>query len=192
MSCTPKSKGLEVVLSARAPRAAATSRKGLQARWFFIGARARRLSESPSAHFPLRKSPSAHFPLRKSSSLLLMFNTTRARARMVPGPPSTGVAIAMDGGMAVSLRQTRARRARFYVHVHVQSTSRQVLLAGHGWSVPCVSIQAFNLKFSCVSIQAFNLKFSCRSGRGPVSPDTPETSKKQTPKFLLTISASFR
>ena len=115
-----------------------------------------------------------------------------ARARMVPGPPSTGVAIAMDGGMAVSLRQTRARRARFYVHVHVQSTSRQVLLAGHGWSVPCVSIQAFNLKFSCVSIQAFNLKFSCRSGRGPVSPDTPETSKKQTPKFLLTISASFR
>ena len=28
--------------------------------------------------------------------LLLLFNTTR----MVPGPPSTGVAIAMDGGMA--------------------------------------------------------------------------------------------
>ena len=55
-----------------------------------------------------------------------------------------------------------------------------------------VSIQAFNLKFSCVSIQAFNLKFSCRSGRGPVSSDTPETSKKQTPKFLLTISSSFR
>ena len=29
-------------------------------------------------------------------SLLLLFNTTR----MVPGTPSTGVAIAMDGGMA--------------------------------------------------------------------------------------------
>ena len=28
--------------------------------------------------------------------VLLLFNTTR----MVPGPPSTGVAIAMDGGMA--------------------------------------------------------------------------------------------
>jgi hypothetical protein len=28
---------------------------------------------------------------------MLLFNTTR----MVPGPPSTGVAIAMDGGMAV-------------------------------------------------------------------------------------------
>ena len=27
--------------------------------------------------------------------MLLLFNTTR----MVPGPPSTGVAIAMDGGM---------------------------------------------------------------------------------------------
>ena len=38
--------------------------------------------------------------------MLLLFNTSaprraaRARARMVPGPPSTGVAIAMDGGMA--------------------------------------------------------------------------------------------
>ena len=31
--------------------------------------------------------------------MLLLFNTTQ-RARMVPGPPSTGVAIAMDGGMA--------------------------------------------------------------------------------------------
>ena len=30
-------------------------------------------------------------------------STQRARARMVPGPPSTGVAIAMDGGMAGSL-----------------------------------------------------------------------------------------
>ena len=30
--------------------------------------------------------------------MLLLFNTTR----MVPGPPSTGVAIAMDGGMADS------------------------------------------------------------------------------------------
>ena len=30
------------------------------------------------------------------SLLLLLFNTTR----MVPGPPSAGVAIAMDGGMA--------------------------------------------------------------------------------------------
>ena len=29
-------------------------------------------------------------------SELLLFNTTR----IVPGPPSTGVAIAMDGGMA--------------------------------------------------------------------------------------------
>ena len=34
--------------------------------------------------------------------LLLLFNTTR----MVPGPPSTGVAIAMDGGMAVALTLT--------------------------------------------------------------------------------------
>ena len=34
-----------------------------------------------------------------ADALLLLFNTTRARARMVPGPPSTGVAIAMDGGM---------------------------------------------------------------------------------------------
>ena len=33
---------------------------------------------------------------RNSGLLLLLFNTTR----MVPGPPSTGVAIAMDGGMA--------------------------------------------------------------------------------------------
>ena len=30
-----------------------------------------------------------------ADALLLLFNTTR----MVPGPPSTGVAIAMDGGM---------------------------------------------------------------------------------------------
>ena len=32
----------------------------------------------------------------RAKTLLLLFNTTR----MVPGPPSTGVAIAMDGGMA--------------------------------------------------------------------------------------------
>ena len=32
-------------------------------------------------------------------SELLLFNTTR----IVPGPPSTGVAIAMDGGMADTL-----------------------------------------------------------------------------------------
>ena len=102
--------------------------------------------------------------------------------------PPFGVAVGFLSGNP----QVFVKCARFYVHVHVQSTSRQVLLAGHGWSVPCVSIQAFNLKFSCVSIQAFNLKFSCRSGRGPVSSDTPETSKKQTPKFLLTISSSFR
>ena len=31
-----------------------------------------------------------------ADALLVLFNTTR----MVPGPPSTGVAIAMDGGMA--------------------------------------------------------------------------------------------
>ena len=35
----------------------------------------------------------AHTP---DTQVLLLFNTTR----MVPGPPSTGVAIAMDGGMA--------------------------------------------------------------------------------------------
>jgi hypothetical protein len=35
--------------------------------------------------------PYAHF----QNFLLLLLNTTRAR--MVPGPPSTGVAIAMDG-----------------------------------------------------------------------------------------------
>ena len=34
--------------------------------------------------------------MSKLRVLLLLFNTTR----MVPGPPSTGVAIAMDGGMA--------------------------------------------------------------------------------------------
>ena len=141
MSCTPKSKGLEVVLSARAPRAAATSRKGLQARWFFIGAR--RLSESPSASFP---------EIRKSSSIARAFTFTFTFNR---------------------------HRGKFY----------WLVMAGRYLSV---SIQAFNLKFSCVSIQAFNLKFSCRSGRGPVSSDTPETSKKQTPKFLLTISSSFR
>ena len=32
--------------------------------------------------------------------LLLLFNTTRARARTTSGPPSTGAAIAMDGGVA--------------------------------------------------------------------------------------------
>ena len=38
-------------------------------------------------------------------AVLLLFNTTR----MVPGPPSTGVAIAMDGGMAVCDVQYRVR-----------------------------------------------------------------------------------
>ena len=48
--------------------------------------------------------------LGRAIVLLLLFNTTRAHTplvlllfnttRMVPGPPSTGVAIAMDGGMA--------------------------------------------------------------------------------------------
>ena len=41
----------------------------------------------------------------KHKRVLLLFNTTR----MVPGPPSTGVAIAMDGGMAGSGERARAR-----------------------------------------------------------------------------------
>ena len=41
---------------------------------------------------------------RHGRRLLLLFNTTH----MVPGPPSTGVAIAMDGGMAAAAAQHNA------------------------------------------------------------------------------------
>ena len=44
----------------------------------------------------------AHTP---DTQVLLLFNTTR----MVPGPPSTGVAMAMDGCMAVNRRGERGR-----------------------------------------------------------------------------------
>ena len=43
-----------------------------------------------------RRSPASDLSGLEGGGLLLLFNTTR----MVPGPPSTGVAIAMDGGMA--------------------------------------------------------------------------------------------
>ena len=52
------------------------------------------LLEAVLAPFSGRNKPGLGRPNTKS--LLLLFNTTR----MVPGPPSTGVAIAMDGGMA--------------------------------------------------------------------------------------------
>ena len=38
-----------------------------------------------------------------------------ARARMVPGPPSTGVAIAMDGGMELGKDMKRTRPANSYL-----------------------------------------------------------------------------
>ena len=50
-----------------------------------------------------------------TNSELLLFNTTRARARMVPGPPSTGVAIAMDGGMELGKDMKRTRPANSYL-----------------------------------------------------------------------------
>ena len=46
--------------------------------------------------------------------------------------PPFGVAVGFLSGNP----KVFVKCARFYVHVHVQSTSRQVLLAGHGWSVP--------------------------------------------------------
>ena len=61
--------------------------------------------------------------------LLLLFNTTRARARTTSGPPSTGAAIAMDGGVAdwcCGFCSTQRARARAWSGPPSRSTSARI------------------------------------------------------------------
>ena len=67
-------------------------------------------------------------------------------ARMVPGPPSTGVAIAMDGGTLISLNPLRGSPLRLFVLLVLKHLEDEVYIR-------CVGFSEFVKRMDRVSAQ---------------------------------------